>query len=65
MLYNYLCAKTQVKFGNIFFCTEEVTFDVTKVISESHLKIMDPISRVIYRNFFFTMSEKSVKRLLK
>ena len=50
-----MCKKKQVKFANISFCSEEVPVEVTSVGSESHIRLMDPISRVVYGNHTLTM----------
>ena len=44
-------------FANISFCTEEVPVEVTSS-SESHLKFMDSVSTVIYRNYTPTMCNR-------
>ena len=54
-LYIYQCAKTQVNFAEISLCAEEVPVEITNVSGESHLRFMNPISRVIYRNYTLTM----------
>ena len=54
ILYIHQCEKVQVKPASMYFCTEEVTVEVTSVSSESHLRFMDPISKVTYRNYTLT-----------
>ena len=46
--------KKQVNFANVPFCTKEVPVGVTSVSNESHIRFMDPISRVTFRNYALT-----------
>ena len=54
-MYIHHFLKIQVNFANVLFCTEEVLVGVTSVINESHLSFLDPISRVIFRNYALTL----------
>ena len=47
--------KIQVKFAETVFYTEEVPVEVTNSYKESHLKLMDPIKKLIYRNNTLTL----------
>ena len=57
-MYIHKCAKTQVKFAEKYFCTEEVPVEVTNSGSELRIRFMDPISGVIYRNYTLTLCNK-------
>ena len=57
-LYIQQCAKIQVKLAEISFCTEEISVEVKNVGSESYIRFMDPISRVIYCNYTLTLCNR-------
>ena len=50
ILYNHQCAKIEVKFANISFCAEKVSAKVSSRTMGTHVRYMDPESRIIYRN---------------
>ena len=56
MLYIQQCAKIQLNLQKLpSFCAEVVPVEVTSVSSELHIKSIDLISRVIYRNYTLKM----------
>ena len=57
-LYMHQCAEIKVKFAEISFCKEEVPAEVRNLSSESHIRFMDPISRIIYRKYDLTLCNK-------
>ena len=63
-LYIPQCAKIQVNFAEISFCSEEVPVEVTNMGSESHIRFKDPISRVIFRIYTLTLCKKGIPVLL-
>ena len=56
-MYIHQGAKIQAKFAEISFCTEEIPLEVRNVGSESHIKFMNPFSRVIYRNYTLALCD--------
>ena len=51
IIYVHHCAKVIVELTAVNYCTEEVPIIVTQKNNQSFVRYMNPISKVLYRNF--------------